>query len=113
MEHVFAVSTRPDVRSTGSLKTTREPAVESSGGGADAGQPLGRVLQLARRGHRLRRRPHQRQALRALALYDGVAEATPELVLAQLQLEAEQPLEHAPRQAVRGAPPVHGRSQAW
>src|SRR5438034_6382187 len=112
MEHVFAAFARPDVRSAGSLNTTRVPAAEPSGGGADAGQPLGRVLQLARRGHRLRRPPHQRQALTALALYDGVAEAPPELVLAQLQLEAEQPLEHAPRQAVRSAPPVHGRSQA-
>src|SRR2546427_6271415 len=35
---------------------------------------------------------------RSLALYDAIAEAPPELVLAQLQLEAEQPLEHAPRQ---------------
>src|SRR5437763_6192904 len=107
MEHVFAASTRPDVRSTGSPKTTREPAAESSGGGADAGQPLGRVLQLARRGHRLRRPPHPRQALTALALYDGIAEAPPELVLAQLQLESQQPLEYAPGQAVRDAPPGH------
>src|SRR5438128_7031107 len=56
-------------RSAGSLNTTRVPAAEPSGGGADARHPLGRVLQLARRGHLLRRPPHARQALAALPLY--------------------------------------------
>src|SRR5437899_12597395 len=103
MEHVFATSTRRTcVRR--SAEVTRAPAAQSSGDGADAGQPLGRVLQLARRGHRLRPPPREREGLRALALDDGVAEAPPQLVLAPLELEPEQPLEYAPAQPVRGPP---------
>src|SRR4051794_31672680 len=63
----------------------------------DPAQPALRVIQISERGERLRPLPGAVERRDAALGDDGVAEALALLVLAQLELEADQALEHPHR----------------
>src|SRR5438477_630517 len=72
---------------------SRAGALGGGGSRAGAREPLRWILQLGGAGKALRGAPGARQGLWPCLARDGVAETPAELVLAELQLEAEQPLE--------------------
>src|SRR3954452_16412160 len=65
-------------------------------------EPLRGLLELLSARQRLRSRPHSVEALDPGLLGDRVAERLAPLVLAELQLHAEEPRDHLPEAALAG-----------
>src|SRR5271166_7030655 len=94
----------PPARRPDGPRERRPPSNDDDAGAAGVvlahpRDPLRGRLELRAAGQRVGAAPGKREGLRAAVVDDCVAEAPAELVLAQLELEPEQALEHAPGQA--------------